>query len=88
MLVAWCTTYQKLMYGIYCTELWGLFDLFMRVMLNQAAYKERPFSRNLAFNLVRCLQPQVAMYINYEQLNPLPKIVFHVAMITLFTYLV
>ena len=88
MLIVWCTTYQKLMHRIFCSELWCLFDFFMRVMLNQAAHKERPFSRNLAFNLIRCLQPEFVAYTTYERLSPLHILVFHVAMVTLFTYLV
>ena len=33
-LIYWCTTYQKLMYMVYNSEMWCVFDLLMKVLFN------------------------------------------------------
>ena len=85
-MVMWCTTYQKLMHNIYNTQMWGVFDLFMKVMLNAAAFKERPFSRNLAFNLMRAFSIEFLTYTTYEKVNTLPMMIFNASVTTFFTW--
>jgi len=88
VMVMWCTTYQKLMHKIYNTEAWCLFDLLMKVMLNAAAFKERPYTRNLTFNLMRCFSIEFIMYTTYEKMSPVPVMLFHATVIAFFTWIV
>ena len=76
------------MHKIYNSEMWCLFDLFMKVMLNQAAYKERPFKRNLAFNFYRCFAPEFLTYTVFEKFSPTPVLILHAVAITFFTWIV
>ena len=76
------------MYKVYNSEMWCVFDLLMKVLFNQAAFKERPFSRNLTFNLMRMLTVEFILYTTYEKLSPLPVILFHMSLTTLFTWIV
>ena len=67
-LIAWCTVYQKLMYSIYFSEAWHMFDHFMRIMANQASHHQRSLERNMLFNFMRCFFDEFVTYMVFETL--------------------
>ena len=87
-MVIWCTTYQKLMYSIYITEAWHLFDHFMKILVNQASHKKRPLSRNMVFNFLRCFFDEFLFYVIYETLPSTSMLIFRVLSVLVMTYLV
>ena len=70
------------------TEIWHNFDHFMRIMMNQANYKQRPFARNLAFNFMRCFFDEFLFYMVYETLPERKILVLRSLGIIVMTYLV
>ena len=87
-MVSFCTVYQKLMFTVYNTEIWCLFDIFMKVMLNQSSHKERSFERNLAFNFLRCFSPVFLDYTVYEIAHPTHLLILHAVAVVFFTWIV
>lgn len=86
-LVCWQATYQKLMFGLYGTEIWANFDHFVKVMTNHCAHYsvKRSYERNLVFNLMRCMADETLFYMYYGQIPPFSTLFNRVFLIFLFT---
>ena len=76
------------MFTVYGTELWCLFDIFMKVMLNQSSHHERSFERNVPFNVMRCFAPVFGDYCVYEKSHPTQLLVLHLGAVVFFTWIV
>jgi len=51
----WSTVYSKLMFTVYCLDVYEHWDHFMKITTNQKSYHQRSLIRNLVFNMVRCM---------------------------------
>ena len=63
------TVYPKLMWTIYCLEVYDYIDMTIRVISNQKSHKERSLIRNIFFNLFRCLMNKA--FRHYVLLSPI-----------------
>ena len=63
------TVYPKLMWTIYCLEVYDYIDMTVRVISNQKSHKERSVIRNICFNLLRCLMNKA--FRHYVLLSPI-----------------
>jgi len=55
VLVLLTSVYSKLVYLLCISEFWALADKFFKVVQNVKFYEQKPFLRNVVFNMVRCM---------------------------------
>lgn len=59
VLAFWCSVYQKLMFTLFCLDAYEHFDHFVKITNNVRSYKSRSLTRNLVFNLWRCMSNEL-----------------------------
>jgi len=87
-LCVFSTVYSKLMFSIFCLQVYEHFDHLTKILANKRSYHDRSLLRNFVFNCVRCFANEAASYYLRGQEFSFELLAERLALVVIFTVVI